>query len=154
VPAKTPKILEIGKSEVLCHGSRVAIVALGNMCEVALEAAAELESRGISTAVINARWIKPLDTATIEFFARGCEVVCTMEDHVLSNGFGCAVMEHLSEQRITTPVVRIGWPDQFVEHGTVPILREKHGLTAKAAVEKIVASLPAAVRAGRAKPAA
>ncbi len=154
VPAKTPKILEIGKSEVLCHGSRVAIVALGNMCEVALEAAAELESRGISTAVINARWIKPLDTATIEFFARGCEVVCTMEDHVLSNGFGCAVMEHLSEQRITTPVVRIGWPDQFVEHGTVPILREKHGLTAKAAVEKIVANLPATVPAGRAKPAA
>ncbi|MGB7836857.1 MAG: transketolase C-terminal domain-containing protein, partial [Terrimicrobiaceae bacterium] len=98
--------------------------------------------QGVSTAVINARWIKPLDVTTIGFFARGCEVVCTMEDHVLHNGFGCAVMEHLSEQRITTPVVRVGWPDQFIEHGSVPILRKKYGITPEAAVEKIVAALP------------
>ncbi|MFL6531119.1 MAG: transketolase C-terminal domain-containing protein, partial [Chthoniobacterales bacterium] len=70
--------------------------------------------------------------------ARGCQVVCTIEDHVLHNGFGCAVMEHLSEKRINTPVVRIGWPDQFVEHGTIPILRKKHGLTADALVEKVL----------------
>lgn len=155
VPKKKPQLLEIGKSEVLCHGSRVAIIALGNMCELALEAAAELEKQGISTAVINARWIKPLDTATIEFFARGCEVVCTMEDHVLHNGFGSAVIEHLADQRITTPVVRIGWPDQFVEHGTVPVLRAKHGITSAAAVQKILATLPVALsRSPHAKPAA
>ncbi len=142
VPKKNPQLLEIGKSEVLRHGSRVAIIALGNMCELALEAAATLENSGISTAVINARWIKPLDTATIEFFARGCDVLCTVEDHVLLNGFGCAVMEHLSEQKISTPVVRIGWPDQFIEHGTVPILRAKYGLTPQAAVEKILGALP------------
>ena len=153
VPKKTPQILEIGKSEVLRHGSRAAIIALGNMCELALEAATSLEQMGISTAVINARWIKPLDTATIEFFARGCEVVCTMEDHVLHNGFGCAVIEHLSEQKITTPVVRVGWPDQFIEHGTVPILRAKHGITAAAAVEKILSVIPARKSAGI-KPAA
>ena len=143
VPRKQPQLLEIGKSEVLRHGSRAAIIALGNMCELALEAAATLERSGISTAVINARWIKPLDTSMIEFFARGCEVICTMEDHVLHNGFGCAVIEHLSEQQIKTPVVRVGWPDQFVEHGTVPVLRAKHGITAAAAVEKILAVLPA-----------
>jgi 1-deoxy-D-xylulose-5-phosphate synthase len=149
VPKKKPQLLEIGKSEVLRHGSRAAIIALGNMCEPALEAAASLEKMGVSTAVINARWIKPLDTATIEFFARGCEVVCTMEDHVLHNGFGCAVIEHLSEQKITTPVVRVGWPDQFVEHGTVPALRAKHGITPAAAVEKILSALPAArIKAG------
>ena len=142
IPRKKPRILEIGKSEVLRHGSQATILALGNMVELALEAAAALEARGISTAVVNARWIKPLDTATIGFFARGCEVVCTMEDHVLHNGFGCAVMEHLADQRITTPVVRIGWPDQFIEHGNVPVLREKHGLTAAAAVEKILSALP------------
>ena len=153
IPKKKPQLMEIGKSEVLRHGSRVAIIALGNMVEPALEAAAALEARGMSTAVINARWIKPLDTATIEFFARGCEVVCTMEDHVLHNGFGCAVMEHLADQRITTPVVRIGWPDQFIEHGTVPVLREKHGITPAAAVEKILAVLPAPV-ARKIKPAA
>ncbi|MCK9587947.1 MAG: 1-deoxy-D-xylulose-5-phosphate synthase [Terrimicrobiaceae bacterium] len=147
-PKKKPQILEIGKSEVLRHGSRAAIIALGNMCELALEAAASLEQAGISTAVINARWIKPLDTAMIEFFARGCEVVCTMEDHVLHNGFGCAVIEHLSEQKITTSVVRVGWPDQFIEHGSVPVLRAKHGITSAAAVEKILAVLPARKAAG------
>jgi len=152
-PKTQPRLLEIGKSEVLLHGKRVAIIALGNMVELALETAGELEAQGISTAVVNARWIKPLDVSTFEFFARGCEVICTMEDHVLSNGFGCAVMEHLSELHITTPVVRIGWPDQFIEHGTIPILRKKHGLTKEAAVEKIQAILPA-VNLSQAKPAA
>jgi len=141
IPAKKPKLLEIGKSEVLRHGTRAAIFALGNMCELALPAAEELEKLGISTAVINARWIKPLDTATIEFFARGCEVLCTMEDHVLHNGYGSAVLEHLSDQGIKTPVVRIGWPDEFIEHGTIPILRKKHGLTLEATLEKILARL-------------
>ncbi len=147
-PKKQPQLLEIGKSEVLLHGSRAAIIALGNMCELALEAAATLEQAGISTAVINARWIKPLDTSMIEFFARGCEVVCTIEDHVLHNGFGCAVMEHLAEQQIKTPVVRVGWPDQFIEHGTVPVLRAKHGITATAVVEKILSLLPSRKSAG------
>ena len=64
-----------------------------------------------------------------------------MEDHVLTNGFGSSVIEHLSDRHITTPVVRIGWPDHFIEHGTVPILRAKHGLTIEATVQKILAAL-------------
>ena len=154
IPAKKPKLLEIGKSEVLRHGTRAAIFALGNMCELALPAAEELEKLGISTAVINARWIKPLDTATIEFFARGCEVLCTMEDHVLHNGYGSAVLEHLSDQGIKTPVVRIGWPDEFIEHGTIPILRKKHGLTLEATLEKILARLESRQPATSISPAA
>jgi len=154
IPKAKPRLLEIGKAEVLRHGSRVAIIALGNMVELAQQAATTLEKQGCSTAVINARWIKPLDTATIEFFARGCEVVCTMEDHVLTNGFGCAVMELLADARITTPVVRIGWPDQFIEHGTIPILRKKHGLTAEAAVEKILSVLPGSAAIKAVQPAA
>ncbi len=133
-----PKLLEIGKAEVVQHGRDVAIFGLGNMFEVAEEAARKLEEKGVSVALINPRWIKPLDTGTLEFFARGVEVVCTIEDHVLHNGFGCAVMEHLHSQMINTPVVRIGWPDQFIEHGAVPILRKKHGITADALVEKVL----------------
>src|SRR5207249_902198 len=116
----------------------VAIFGLGNMFEVAEEAARKLEEKGISVALINPRWIKPMDTGTLEFFARSVEVVCTIEDHVLHNGFGCAVMEHLHSQMINTPVVRIGWPDHFIEHGAVPILRKKHGITADAMVEKVL----------------
>jgi len=144
-PKAQPKILEIGKAEVVRHGAqspaRVALFGLGGMCQMAEKAADLLEAQGVSAAVINPRWIKPLDTATIEFFARGAEVVCTLEDHVLHNGFGCGVIEHLNDADIKTPVVRIGWPDQFIEHGAVDILRKKHGLTAEAAVEKILARL-------------
>ncbi|HEY0369909.1 MAG TPA: 1-deoxy-D-xylulose-5-phosphate synthase [Chthoniobacterales bacterium] len=138
VPKAEPKLLEIGKAEVVQHGRDVAIFGLGNMFEIGVEAARKLEEQGYSVALINPRWIKPLDEGTIEFFARACQVVCTLEDHVLHNGFGCAVMEHLADKRIATPVVRIGWPDQFVEHGTIPILRKKHGLTADALVEKVL----------------
>src|SRR6201987_5575786 len=133
-----PKLLEIGKAEVVQHGRQVAIFGLGTMFEVAEEAAKKLEARGISVALINPRWIKPLDTGTLEFFARSVEVVCTIEDHVLHNGFGCAVMEHLYSQGIHTPMVRIGWPDEFIEHGAVPLLRKKHGITADALVEKVL----------------
>ncbi len=146
-PKSEPKLLEIGKAEVVQHGREVAIFGLGNMFEVAEEAARKLQEKGISVALINPRWIKPLDTGTLEFFARGVEVLCTIEDHVLHNGFGCAVMEHLYSQGIHTPVVRIGWPDEFIEHGSVPILRKKHGITAEALVEKVLPLL-------RKKPAA
>ena len=111
-PKAQPKLLEIGKAEVVRHGKegapRVAIFGLGNMCAMAEEAADLLEKEGISAAVVNPRWIKPMDTGTLEFFARSVEVICTLEDHVLPNGFGCAVMEALGEARITTPVVRLG----------------------------------------------
>ncbi|PYI90507.1 MAG: 1-deoxy-D-xylulose-5-phosphate synthase [Verrucomicrobia bacterium] len=146
-PKAEPRLLEIGKAEVVKHGRDVAIFGLGNMFELAEEAAKKLEEMGISVALINPRWIKPLDTGTLEFFARSVEVVCTMEDHVLHNGFGCAVMEHLYSQGIRTPVVRIGWPDEFIEHGSVPILRQKHGITADALIEKTLSLL-------RQKPAA
>src|SRR5919201_791403 len=137
-PKPEPKLLEIGKAEVVKHGRDVAIFGLGNMFELAQEAADKLQAEGVSVALINPRWIKPIDTGTLEFFARSVEVVATIEDHVLHNGFGCAVMEHLYSVGIHTPVVRIGWPDEFIEQGAVPILRKKHGITADALVEKVL----------------
>jgi len=136
-PKLQPRLLEIGKAEVVQHGHQVALFGLGNMFAMAQETAEFLEVEGVSVALINPRWIKPLDIGMLEFFARSVDVICTFEDHVLHNGFGASVMEHLADVRITTPVVRIGWPDQFVEHGTIPILRKKHGLTPEAAVKKI-----------------
>ena len=140
IPKKKPRLLEIGKAEVLRHGADVALFGLGNFCEVALEAAALLEKQGIRAAVINPRWIKPLDVATLEFFARGAKVLCTLEDHALAGGYGAAVAEHLSDAGIATPLVRIGWPDQFIEHGSVSILREKYGMTAQATADRILAA--------------
>ncbi len=140
-PKEQPVELEIGKAEVVKDGSQVALFGLGNMFEVAEEAARLLEEQGISTALINPRWIKPLDARTIEHYARKVEVICTLEDHVLHNGFGCGVIEHLNDAGLPTPVVRIGWPDEFIEHGSVPVLRKKHGLTVEAVLEKVLAKV-------------
>jgi 1-deoxy-D-xylulose-5-phosphate synthase len=134
-----PKAIPIGKAELLEHGEndRVAIFALGAMVSTARETARKLESQGVSAAVINARFAKPLDSSMLEFYARSVDVILTMEDHVLNGGFGSAVLEALSDMGLTTPVVRVGWPDQFIEHGKVDPLRAKYGLTAAAAVEKL-----------------
>jgi len=141
VPKPTPRLLEIGKAEVLRHGTDVALLGLGNFCEVALETADLLAEKGVKAAVINPRWIKPLDTATLEFFARGVKLICTLEDHVLAGGFGAAVAEHLADAHITTPLVRVGWPDHFIEHGAAPILREKYGMTAHHAADRVLSGL-------------
>lgn len=140
-PKSTPRLLEIGKAEVVSEGTDVALIALGDMFTVAEKAKAELEAKGLSVALINPRWIKPLDTATLSAQASKVKVVCTLEDHVLMNGFGCGVIELLSQAGITTPVVRIGWPDEFVEHGTPAILRQKHGLTVENTVAKVLEKL-------------
>ena len=142
-PKKNPELLEIGKSELLREGTDIAIFGLGNFCTVALEVAEILAQQGIQAAVINPRWIKPLDTEIITRFAKNSSLLVTLEDHILLNGFGTGVAEHLSNERLTTPLLRIGWPDQFIEHGSVPILRKKYGLTAEAIAAKIGETLRA-----------
>jgi len=94
--------------------------------------------------LVNARFVKPLDTGTTEFFARAADVVVTLEDHVVQGGYGSAVLEFLADKRMTTPVVRIGWPDQFIEHASsVEHLREKYGLTAANTVARVKAEFTA-----------
>ncbi|MEI7927318.1 MAG: 1-deoxy-D-xylulose-5-phosphate synthase [Verrucomicrobiales bacterium] len=137
VPA-TGKLLEIGKAEVIADGADVALIGLGTMCEMAARAKVMLEAKGLSVALINPRFIKPLDATVIETYGEKCKVVCTFEDHVAHNGFGAAIIELLHDAGIHTPVERIAWPDEFVEHGKPDILRELHGLTPEAAVEKVM----------------
>ncbi len=132
-----PVALEIGKAEVLQDGREVAVFALGNMVADARRLAAMLEAEGHSVAVINARFAKPVDAECVALYGQRCEVLITMEDHVLAGGFGSAVLESLNAQGIDVPVVRVGWPDQFVEHGKVEALREKYGLTAEAAMARV-----------------
>jgi 1-deoxy-D-xylulose-5-phosphate synthase len=138
---KTPQALAIGLSEVL-HDPReasieVAIFALGNMVAEGQRLVRLLEAEGHSVALINARFAKPLDVACVARFARRTGVLITLEDHVLAGGFGSAVLESLNEQEIDVPVVRVGWPDAFIEHGKVEDLRTKYGLTAEAALVRV-----------------
>jgi 1-deoxy-D-xylulose-5-phosphate synthase len=140
-PKPKPQLLEIGKAELVADGSDVALIGLGDMFSIAEQAKAQLEAKGLSVALINPRWIKPLDGALIAQIAAKVKVVCTLEDHILMNGFGCGVVELLNDAGIKTPVVRIGWPDEFVEHGSPAGLRKKHGLTVENTVEKVLAKL-------------
>ena len=142
-PKAEPVLLEIGKAEVVAEGTDVALFGLGNMFEMALETKTLLEDLGYSVALINPRWIKPLDLDCISRFATKCALLITFEDHTICNGFGTAILEHLNDAGLKTPVERIGWPDRFIEHGRVDILREKHGLSAAHAVEKALRHLPA-----------
>jgi 1-deoxy-D-xylulose-5-phosphate synthase len=140
VPVKEVlQAIPVGKAELLQHGDadRVAIFALGALVPMAGEMARMLDSEGVSAAVVNARFAKPIDREMVEFFGRSVEVIVTLEDHVLKGGFGSAVLEELSQLGIQVPVLRIGWPDQFIEHGNLAALRAKYGITADAAVEKL-----------------
>jgi 1-deoxy-D-xylulose-5-phosphate synthase len=138
-----PKAIPIGKAELLLHGEndQVAIFALGAMVPMAQEIARKLEGEGFSAAVINARFTKPLDVEMLEFHARSVKVILTLEDHVLKGGFGSAVLEELNNLGLNTPVVRVGWPDQFIEHGKPEALRIKYGISVEAAMEKLLVQL-------------
>lgn len=133
--------IEIGKAEVVADGHDVALIGLGTMFEVAEQAKKLLEEKGYSVALINPRFIKPLDATVLKDYASKCRVVCTFEDHVIHNGFGAAVIELLHDAGIKTPVERIAWPDEFVEHGKPDILRALHHLTPEAAVAKVLKHL-------------
>jgi len=133
-----PRPLEIGKAEVVAEGTDVALFGLGTMFEMAEQTKVLLEKAGLSVALINPRFIKPMDVAVLEQQARAVRVVCTFEDHVLMHGYGAAVIEQLHDAGIATPVERIGWPDAFIEHGKPEVLRELHGLTAEVAARKIL----------------
>lgn len=136
----TPRILEIGKAEVASDpGGEIDVVlmGLGTFFSLAEETAKQLSADGLRVAVVNPRFIKPLDGVLLDALARRSRVVVTFEDHAVTNGFGSACMEHLSMAGIEIPVVRIGWPDEFIEHGKPEILREQHGLTAEASVRRI-----------------
>ncbi len=139
---ETPQLLEIGKAEVVADGTDVALIGLGTMFEMAERTKLLLEAKGLSVALINPRFIKPLDSAVLHSYGAKCKVVCTFEDHVLFNGFGAAVIENLHDAGVHTPVERIGWPDAFIEHGKPDQLRDLHGLTPEAAAAKILAHFP------------
>ena len=133
-----PQSLPIGKAEVLSDGSDVAVIGLGPMISLARGLAASLERDGYSAAVINPRFIKPLDREVLARYVSRVAAFVTFEDHVKMGGFGTAVIEALDEMGLSVPVVRIGWPDQFIEHGKIDELRARYGLSVEAALAQVL----------------
>ena len=135
-----PALIPLGQAEVLREGSNIMIWALGPMVAEALALADRLKAEeNISVGVVNARFAKPLDRTLLLSHAACIPLIVTMEDHVVSGGFGSAVIDALQEANCTTAVERIGWPDKFVEHGSSPeILRETYGLSADVMFQRIL----------------
>lgn len=132
------KALPVGKGVWLKKGKDLTLLAVGNMVHPALETAAILKEKGVDAGVINARFIKPLDTEIISEALKKSPLMVTMEDNSLCGGFGSAAAEYLTEQKKPFRLLRLGLPDEFVEHGKVGLLRERLGLTAEQMAEKIL----------------
>jgi 1-deoxy-D-xylulose-5-phosphate synthase len=125
------KTLSMGKAELIRDGRDVAIISIGTMVAPSVEAAERLSAEGISVAVINARFVKPLDEEMILSMAKKTGWVVTVEEHVLMGGFGSAVLECLDVHGVTgIKTHRIGLPDLYIEHGPQAVLRQKYGLDA------------------------
>ena len=119
--------LEIGKGEVIQDGSDIALFAYGHMVQPALEVAKVLESSGLSVAVINARFVKPLDTELLCHYARSAKCLVTLEEHSIKGGFGSAVLEEIHEHVLDQNVLVkcIGVEDRVVEHGAPALVRKE-----------------------------
>ena len=129
--------LEIGCGELLRQGSDGLIIAIGTLVAEALCAAETLANNGVNVAVIDARFVKPLDSKLILEQAQKAPFVITAEENSLQGGFGTSVLELLSDADFTVTVLRIGIPDSFVEQGTQAELRNKLGLNASGIVNKV-----------------
>ncbi len=137
-PVEPPPLigpLPIGRAEVAVplpaggDGPAVWLWALGDMVPLACETAARLAAGGVRAGVVNARFVKPLDTALLFGQAAGAAAFLTLENGAVAGGFGSAVLEALSEQGVRVPVRAFGWPDTFVGQGTTRQLMEDGGLT-------------------------
>jgi 1-deoxy-D-xylulose-5-phosphate synthase len=127
-----PKLLEIGKGEILRDGGEIAIVAYGSMVHPALQAAENLAKEKIEATVVNARYVKPLDAPLLLALARTKRLIVTVEEAYLAGGFGSAILELLEENGLQDKVrvVRMGIPDRLVTHGDPKLLLAKYGLDA------------------------
>ena len=138
VPTIPAAPIEIGRAEVVREGNDVLLVAIGRMVETAAKVAGDLGERGVEAGVINARWAKPIDPLIVERSTRATRVV-TLEDNVVSGGFGAAVMEDLSRVGVQVPITSIGVPDEFLPFGSAQDVMEHIGMDPDSILDRILA---------------
>lgn len=135
------RFIPLGKGEILKDGNEAVIFAIGSMVHKALKAAEELEKRGSSVAVINVRFLKPLDEELILNFAEKTKRVLVAEENSIYGGLNSAISELLLRKGLFVKYDNLGLPDKFIEHGDLKNLHQKYCLTEKAIFNKIVCLL-------------
>ena len=131
--------IEYGKSEVLYEEEDIAVIFVGHMAELADSVRRSLKETGYSCSLINARFVKPLDTELLEELAKDHFLFVTIEENVLTGGFGEQVMDYVSRAALDVYVRNIGIPDEYVEHGNVEVLRKETGLDRETVVKQAAA---------------
>ena len=138
---KSPQI-EFGKAHVLRKGQDVALFAVGVMVDTAEEVADVLEAKGFSAAVINARFVKPLDEKVIVQFGGKVKLLVSLEENTIHGGFGSGVLESLSEKGMCVPTLQIGVPDRFIAQGSPEEQRQATELSPEQISTRILERLP------------
>jgi len=141
---KIPQI-EYGKAHILRKGQDVALFAVGSMVDTAEKVADLLEEKGYSTAVVNARFVKPLDGNVVVQFAEKVKLLVSLEENTIHGGFGSGVLETLSEQGICVPTLQIGVPDRFIAQGSPEEQFQAAELSPEQISKRILERLPATV---------
>ena len=131
---KKSKKIEFGKSEVLKEGNDLTIVAIGKMVSKAMEVSDRLENEGINVEVINARFSKPLDMKAIEKSFSKTKKLITIEDNNITGGFGQSIKANIINKGI---IINLGYPDEFIKHGTVEEIEQKYNLDSES-IYKII----------------
>ena len=128
-----------GKREILYEEEDIAVIFVGHMAELAVQVRDRLKEIGYHCSLINARFVKPLDTEMLEALTKDHRLFVTIEENVLSGGFGEQVLHYVSRAKLDVGVRCIGIPDDYVEHGNVDLLRREVGLDAETIVKQIIA---------------
>lgn len=133
--------ITLGKSEILNTGTEVSIITIGNMTSLGMEIVNELKKYNISCDLINARFIKPLDTSTIKKSIIKTKLVITIEDNTIVGGLSSSIKELLIDNNINTKIKSYAFPDNFIEHGSIQELQEKYGITKENIIKYIKKTL-------------
>ena len=130
--------IEYGKSEVIYEEEDIALLAVGNMVKIAEQVRKNLKEIGYSCTLVNARFVKPIDTAVLDMLSSDHKLLVTMEENVRSGGYGEKVMDYVVEQELPVKLLNISLPDEYVEHGNVALLYEEVGIDAQTVTKRII----------------
>lgn len=131
--------IELGKSEIIYEEDDIALFAVGSMVKTAVEVRRQLKDRGYACSLINARFVKPIDEDAIDLIAKDHKLIVTLEENVLSGGYGEKVNDYVVKNRLDINVINVGLPDDYIEHGNVDILKKEVGIDADSIVNRIIA---------------
>ncbi|NBH84976.1 1-deoxy-D-xylulose-5-phosphate synthase [bacterium C-53] len=133
--------IEYGRSEVLYAESGIVLFAVGSMVKTAVKVREELKGKGYACSIVNARFVKPIDEEAVCVAAENHKLLVTMEENVLSGGYGERVRDFVDRNKIQIKVVNVALPDEYVEHGNVDILKREVGIDKDSITEKILTEM-------------